>query len=345
MIEFGRFHGKFVVLVLLLATLLVAWWLHSDMERPQTSSEASATPIEAPTAPDVDAASAKAQTSVPVAKDEAIPLDAKVLGHRATSATRSTDFERLRAALDLAPLLEEFKRRAALGDADAAARMHDILEECQGSAVHQIGIGVVDESMITSGDLGPTRLAVSDPVRVAEMALTQARCTNVLPGADPRARIAALSRAMYASRRLAADLGDVESRIRQQPFERDPQLRIEHSREYARLLLEAGGPEDLFAISAAQAYEGTRYTSPAWVLAACELGYAGCTNPAYFRSQWCAPMGLQCGTQTWRESIQSSTSPGQWREALVQRDEILALWRAGRLDQLLLPRVRAGGGG
>lgn len=274
-------------------------------------------------------------------KEPAVALDAPALGYRASAAQRADDMARLVAADDLAPLLAEFKRRAANGDADAAARMRDIYDECMGVDLYQ------GPSSTTPGVPRtisfPGSLPLEDPRRQAALQIGNARCAGVLPPGDRNARIRQLGQNVASSRRLAADLGHLPSRVRLQPFGLDRALWAREQRPQALALLRDGSPEALFELTGFAGF-ATPYSEHSWTLAACAQGYP-CEQSPFLRNFWCVQFGTLCDVSSFPEYIRQSSSARDWRRYQAERDQILALLRAGNLGALLLPDPAIGGGG
>lgn len=354
----GHTRHHIFMLALLLATLIVAWWWTQSGGR-ETAEVAVAEPDSDSADPAMQAAnrellSTQAPETAPPAsttpspatpaqrKADTLPLDAPALGFRASPKQRAADLALLNAAPDLAPLLAEFQRRAALGDADAAARIRDIFDECFGTHT-ALPVGMTPTTISTTGGFGPQPLPGNDPTRLAAVASAQARCAGVLPGSDHKARTTALFRAQRDSQGLAADLGHLVSRISARGWAHDPDLRAQQDLAAARALLLEGTPEALFAL-AQFASDGTRFSTDAWMLAACDMGYP-CADAAFLRMFWCAQFGTECATRGWTQLMQNQSSARTWRRTQAERDELLALLRAGNIDALLRPPTSAGGGG
>lgn len=301
-----------------------------------------------------DAGAALAQTSAPPRqtaavptpisrppKDAAVALDAPALGYRVSAAQLADDMARLVAADDLAPLLAEFKRRAAQGDADAAARMRDIYDECLG--VHMAQMNSAHEPHFNRSAFGVTTPSADAPLRQAALQIGSARCSGIIPHGDNRARTIQLGRLHRDSVRLAADLGHPGARVRAQGYEIDPTLRPQRQRRAALVLLREGSPEALMDLSA-YASEGTPFRSDSWILAACELGYP-CASVPGIRYNYCATYGSFCEVESMQEFTRQSVSARDWRLIQAERDQILALLQAGDLGALLLSDEAIGGGG
>ncbi|MCB1602539.1 MAG: hypothetical protein KDI66_21155 [Xanthomonadales bacterium] len=301
-----------------------------------------------------DAGAALAQTSAPPRqtaavptpisrppKDAAVALDAPALGYRVSAAQRADDMARLVAADDLAPLLAEFKRRAAQGDADAAARMRDIYDECMGVDLYQGPSSTTPGASRTISF--PGSLPLEDPRRQAAMQIGNARCAGVLPPGDRNARISQLGQSVATSRRLAADLGHLPSRVGLQPFGLDRALWAREQRPQALALLRDGSPEALFALTGFAGF-ATPYSEQSWTLAACAQGYP-CEQSPFLRNFWCVQFGTQCDVSSFPEHIRQSSSARDWRRYQAERDQILARLQAGDLGALLLPDEATGGGG
>ncbi len=349
----NRTRRRTLLLAILLGTLLVAWWWPSVEKRASAGAGSlvdAATAVQDESATPPWTASAKAHVEGSAAKErqeparrqsEPMPLDAPALGFRASPDQRADDLAKLNSASDLAPLLAEFQRRAAQGDADAAARTRDIYDECFGTH-GALPPGAALYEMPNWGYAVSQSLPASDPVRATAILAAQARCANILPGGDHQARTLALIKAMRESERLSADLGHLIARIRSTSgWEPDPELRAQRDRSVARALLQEGSPEALMALSQF-AFDGTRFSSEAWLLAACAQGYP-CADSPFVRQFWCAQFGAGCinpGLEPW---MQDQLSAREWRRAQAQRDEILALWRAGNIVAALQP-ASAGGG-
>lgn len=90
------------------------------------------------------------------------------------------------------------------------------------------------------------------------------------------------------------------------------------------------------------AFDGTRFSSEAWLLAACAQGYP-CSDPAFVRSFYCAQFGTGCVNPGWEQLLREQLSAREWRRAQAQRDEILSLWRAGNMAAALQPSSAGGG--
>ena len=345
----NRTRQRTLVLAILLGTLLAAWWWPSAEKRASADAgslvdAATATPPSTPGAKAPGANSAARNRHEPARRQsEPTPLDAPALGFRASPDQRADDLAKLNSASDLAPLLAEFQRRAAQGDADAAARMRDIYEECYGTHAF---LPRATDSLVTP-DWGYASMQMvpgSDPVRAAAIAHARGRCAGILPGNDSQARTLALLNAERISNRLAADLGHLVARIRaaQTTWEPDPVLRTQRDLPFTRALLREGTPEALMALFHL-GLEGTGYSPEAWALVACEQGYP-CTNVPFTRVFGCGQFGTGCATQGWVDWLHDQLPARTWRRTQAQRDEILTLWRAGNVDALLQPPPAAGGG-
>ena len=345
----NRTRQRTLLLAILLGTLLAAWWWPSAEKRASADAgslvdAATATPPSTPGAKAPGANSAARNRHEPARRQsEPTPLDAPALGFRASPDQRAEDLAKLNSASDLAPLLAEFERRAAKGDADAAARMRDIYEECYGTHAFLPPV----TSSLETPDWGYTSMQTvpgTDPVRAAAIAHARGRCAGILPGNDSQARTLALLNAERISNRLAADLGHVVARIRaaQTTWEPDPVLRTQRDLPFTRALLREGTPEALMALFHL-GLEGTGYSPEAWALVACEQGYP-CANVPISRMFGCGQLGAGCAMQGWVDWLHDQLPARTWRRTQAQRDEILALWRAGNLDALLQPPPAAGGG-
>lgn len=288
-----------------------------------------------------DDASTKRNTAAPSREPPPIALDAPALGHRASAAQRLSDLQRMMAAEDLAPLLAEFKRRAAEGDADAAARMRDIYDECLG--VHWAQAGSMRGHAISRSVFSSAEVPENDPARQAALQIGSTRCGRVIPVGDDKTRTIQLVRLHRDSDRLAADLGHPGARVRTQASEPDPTRRALRERSEALLLLRDGSGESLAELSRG-ASDATPFRGESWGLAACELGYP-CANIPYIRNNWCATYGRFCEIQSMQEFTRQTSSARDWRRFQAERDQILALLQAGDLGALLLSDQAIGGGG
>ena len=341
-----------LLLAILLGTALAAsWWqIAGDRARAATrepahgSAAATGRPPVSANDPTTRAGGAAKRDGAPAQRQsDPSPMNAPVLGFRAPPEQRVDDMARVNAARDLAPLLAEFQRRAAQGDADAAARMRDIYEECYGTHAF---LPRATDSLVTP-DWGYASMQMvpgSDLVRAAAIAHARGRCAGILPGNDSQARTLALLNAERISNRLAADLGHLVARIRaaQTTWEPDPVLRTQRDLPFTRALLREGTPEALMALFHL-GLEGTGYSPEAWALVACEQGYP-CTNVPFTRVFGCGQFGTGCATQGWVDWLHDQLPARTWRRTQAQRDEILTLWRAGNVDALLQPPPAAGGG-
>jgi hypothetical protein len=148
---------------------------------------------------------------------------------------------------------------------------------------------------------------------------------------------------MRESERLAADLGHLIARIRSSAgsWEPDPVLRAQSDRLIALALLQEGSPEAVMAVSQF-AFDGTRFSSEAWMLAACSQGYP-CAESAFVRQFWCAQFGASCNSQGLEPWLREQLSARQWRRAQAERDDILSLWQAGDIAAALQPASEGGG--
>jgi hypothetical protein len=349
-------HWRTTGLLGLLAAAVLAWqWRDSARDAApaadadtQISAKApspSASPTELTAAEQQAAASSEeaAQPSSPSAqrREPAVALDAPPLGFRASEAQRQDDLARMVAAEDLAPLLEEFKRRAAQGDADAAARMRDIYDECMG--VHMAQMESTRDPNANQPAFSLELLSADAPLRQAALQIGSSRCGGIIPPGDNRARTIQLGRLHRDSVRLAADLGHPGARVRAQGYEIDPTLRPQRQRHAALLLLQEGSPEALMDLSA-YASDSTPFRSDSWILAACELGYP-CASVPGIRYNYCATYGSFCEVESLQEFTRQSVSARDWRLFQAERDQILALVQAGDLGALLLSDEAIGGGG
>ncbi|MGE4071485.1 MAG: hypothetical protein AB7E72_09950 [Lysobacterales bacterium] len=315
----------------------------------QTSQSNTATDTsEVRTAQSTDTASKVAtnpNSASTVRKEAAVALDAPALGYRASAAQRADDMARLVAADDLAPLLAEFKRRAAKGDADAAARMRDIYDECLG--VHMAQVEATRDLNAQQSAFVLDLLPANAPLRQAALQIGGSRCGGIIPPGDKDSRTRQLVRLQRESLRLAADLGHPGARVRVQAeapgYERDPRLRAQLRRREALLLLEEGTAEALMDLSA-YASDRTPFRSESWILAACSQRYP-CNEVATLRTLWCAELGMICGLTSWEDHIRQTSSAREWRLYQAERDQILALLQAGDLGALLLSDEAIGGGG
>ncbi|MGE4071484.1 MAG: hypothetical protein AB7E72_09945 [Lysobacterales bacterium] len=274
-------------------------------------------------------------------KEPAVALDAPALGYRASAAQRADDMARLVAAEDLAPLLAEFKRRAANGDADAAARMRDIYDECMG--VHLAQGNQMPAPAFANAFSDVSQRPVNEPARQAALQIGSARCGAIIPSGGYKERTIQLGRMHRDSDRLAADLGNPAARVRMQGYELNRARRAQLERLEALLLLREGSAESLMELSN-RAADTTPFQSESWMLAACELGYP-CANIPGIRYNYCATHGSFCDIESLQEFTRQSASARQWRLYQAERDQILALLQAGDLGALLLSDEAIGGGG
>jgi hypothetical protein len=337
-------------LIALLVAAVLLWRWQGDAGEPAPVPDSAAAlaeqgqpsdqPTDAEAAPAQQRDSAKPNSASPQRREPAVALDAPALGHRASESQRADDLARLVAATDLAPLLEEFKRRAAQGDADAAARMRDIYDECLGVYLNQGAAATTPEAPRTVSF--PGSLPVDDPLRQASMQIGNARCAGVLPPGDRRSRINQLGQSIASSRRLAADLGHLPSRVGLQPFGLDRALWAREQRPQALALLRDGSAEVLFALTGMAGF-ATPYSENSWLLAACAKGYP-CEQSPFLRNFWCGQFGTFCDVSSFPEYLRQSSSARDWRRYQAERDQILARLQAGDLGALLLPDEATGGG-
>lgn len=319
------------------------WWSEkADADR-VAESDAAAPALDSAAVATADASTKRPKQNTPQPSREPPPiaLDAPALGHRASEAQRLSDLQRMMAAEDLAPLLAEFQRRAAEGDADAAARMRDIYDECLG--VHWAQAELMRGHAISRSVFSSAEVPENDPARQAALQIGTARCGRVIPAGDDKTRTIQLGRLHRDSDRLAADLGHPGARVRTQAYEPDPTRRALRERSEALLLLRDGSGEALMELFS-HASDATPFRGESWGLAACELGYP-CANIPGIRYNLCATYGQSCEIQSLQEFVMQTSSARDWRRFQAERDQILALLQAGDLGALLLSDQAIGGGG
>ena len=353
--DLGNF-ARVLGLMALLALLIISWQWQPQVERDQeqrnrasanddmksSSAGIAVAPGTAFTATkSVHSKVASARSAPLPSAAPPIPLDAPALGHRASAAQRLSDLQRMMVATELAPLLVEFQRRAAQGDADAAARMREIFDECLG--VHLNQADRTRAQLVVNYPFGPSMVGPDDPGRMAAMEIGRMRCRGIIPDGDHRTIVNTLARSMRESQQLAADFGQLPARVRSQPtWHPDPVVRARLQREQAVALLWEGNIESIWEMNGLPSM-ATPYSSEAWILAACAMGYP-CESNVFFTSMWCVQFGAYCQVSSFPDFIRLAYSARAWRQTQAHRDDILARLRAGDIDGLLRPLDQPGDG-
>lgn len=232
-------------------------------------------------------------------------------------------------------LRDEWRKRAALGDADAARRLRDLYDEC-------LGVLFSAESLKRESPMAWTpRYPPDSPERRALLAIGQQRCAGIASASDYKVATRELILEARAMRRLTQELGHPGNLTGYPP---DASERARLHRAHAAALLADGSPEGIMDLAMQGSSDGTRFTAEAWTLAACELGYPCQGGNAFVRS-WCVDFGELCEVAGLLDYAHYLSTPRQWRLAQRQRDEILRRLREGRVDELLLPPDGTTGGG
>ncbi len=245
------------------------------------------------------------------------------------------------ATENLLSLRDELQARANAGDADAAKRLSSIYDECAG--VYMVTQALAQTPQPPSGTI-PGGLDARDPHRLAALSIGQQRCRGIIPVADPRSITSALFQSIRAMNTLAGNLGYPGILPLDSPGWHEPARLAEWSRGAAARLLNESTPESFLSLADSVAGLGTPYSASAWLLVACDFGYPCATQTPYMRD-WCAQFGTQCGSAGRLEFAREQSTPRDWRQAQVQRAEILEHLRNGRVDALISPHEDDDGGG
>jgi hypothetical protein len=252
------------------------------------------------------------------------------------------DLLAFQSADNLLALRDALRQRAAAGDADAANRLADIYAECEGVqwAEQEFARPAQTIASVWPGSSADSR----DPRRLAELAIGQQRCRGLIPAGDPKSARIEMLQALKTLQALARELGYPGILPTDMSAWQKPEGADEWARSAALALLADGTPEALLSLSDSIAGNATHYSGEAWILAACDLGYP-CNMPVAYTRAWCVQYGTGCDTSGRLEFIRQLSTPRQWRLAQVQRDEILAHLRNGRIDALMRPAEGGPGGG
>lgn len=346
-------------LLLLLLLALVAGGAYWRFSAPGSSTAtdrlaaaATSPTVESDAAPDITRATA-AVSELPDAPagsappmPEQSPLTAAspsgLRGFRATPEQRRADLLAYESADNLLALRDALQLRAAAGDADAAHRLGDIYDECAG--VHWAAQDFASRPQSLVGHWPGSVADARDPRRQAALTLSEERCRGIIPTGDPDAATAELLRALTALRTLAEELGYPGMLPSDTTRWEVPEERNEWARSTALALLADGTPEALLGLSDSIAGDATRYSTGAWLLAACDLGYP-CDMPVAYTRFWCVQSGAGCESGGRLEFARQFSTPREWRHAQAQRDEILEHLRNGRIEALMRPSQAPGGGG
>jgi hypothetical protein len=252
------------------------------------------------------------------------------------------DLLAFQSADNLLALRDALQLRAAAGDADAANRLADIYDECAGVqwAEQEFARSAQAIAGVWPGSSAESR----DPRRLAELAIGQQRCRGLIPAGDPKSARIEMLQALLTRQALARELDYPGTLPTDASGWQTPEGPDAWARSAALALLADGTPEALLSLSDSIAGNATHYSGEAWLLAACDLGYP-CNMPVAYTRVWCVQYGMGCDTPSRLEFTRQQSTPRQWRLAQVQRDEILAHLRNGRIDALMRPAEGGPGGG
>ncbi len=353
----ARRQRSLLLLVLVGMVAGLAVW-HASRSAPTIATERSRVPAATEStgsaaAPVVDRERTEAVRDAPEAQARSVPSMPDQLqpnaspaagprGFRATPEQRMADLLAFQSADNLLALRDALQPRAAAGDADAANRLADIYDECAGVqwAEQEFARPAPTMAGVWPGSSADPR----DPRRLAELAIGQQRCRGVIPAGDPKVARIEMLRALKTLQALARELGYPGILPTDMSAWQKPEGPDEWARSAALALLADGTPEALLSLSDSIAGNATHYSGEAWFLAACDLGYP-CNMPVAYTRVWCVQYGTGCDTSSRLEFTRQLSTPRQWRLAQVQRDEILAHMRNGRIDALMRPAEGGPGGG